>query len=42
MSIRFLVEEFEKRLEENVSSNTGKQRHMDGNLGGAYGKLEQV
>ena len=40
MSIRFLVEEFEKRLEDNVSS--GKQRHLDASLSGAYGKLEQV
>ena len=42
MSIRFLVEEFEKRVADNVSSNTGKQRHLDANISGSYGKLEQV
>ena len=41
-SIRFLVEEWERRAEDNVNTNTGKQRHSDGSHGGAYGKLEQV
>ena len=41
-SIRFLLEELEKRVDENINTNNDKQRQSDLNHGGAYGKLEQV
>ena len=37
-SIRFLLDEGERGVGDNVNTNTGKQRQLDG----AYGKLEQV